>query len=143
MVKGIVIAPCTALVVYLILSFFVSDPRILIGVPVVACALLLFMALVSENISFEIDSSGRLKYYKMGKLRASFDLRNCSVGYRRQSETSFPPSHDITLNILDMGSGEETSIDCSPLGLGRFEEMYAEIGKYSADETEVLSAKKS
>lgn len=142
MIKGIVIAPCTAMVVYLIMRFFVANRLVLVGVPLLLFAILLFMALFSENIKFEIDSKGKLTYYKMGKCVHSFHLPDCSVGYRRSSETSFPPSHDIQMDICNLQDGSEETIDCSPLGLGRFEEMYAEIGRYSADEPEVLSAGK-
>ncbi|MDR0399379.1 MAG: hypothetical protein LBH51_00370, partial [Treponema sp.] len=59
-----------------------------------------------------------------------------------KSEGGFPPTHDITLTIMDTaGEGDEVSLDCGPLGLNQFTEMWKEMEHFAIKDKEVLSAK--
>lgn len=137
MLKGIVSAPCAGLIVLFAASFFINDTRIVYGISIFVCLLILFISVFSENIRLELDKDGELRYYKGGKLRNSYTLEHCAVGYYRESDTGILASHDIKLHILDIASGEEWDIDCSPLGLLNFNNMFAEIKQYT-EEPEIL-----
>jgi hypothetical protein len=139
MVKGLVIAPCSAFVLYLVVSAFIQNAVILYGVPLLVFVILIYSALFGENIRFEVDG-GELRYYKRGKLKNSFQLAGCRVGYRRKSETGLLASHDISLQIIQTENGEETFIDCSPIGPRQFERMYALMKSKTPEEPEVLRA---
>lgn len=140
MIKGLIMAPFAGVVAVIILGFFVTNPLILYGVPVLASLVLVYMALFSENIRFELDRDGQLRYFKRGRLLHQFALAECAAGYHRRSEGGFPPTHDITLQMIRLSDGEETAIDCSPIGLRRFEELYTEIKAHTGGEPEVMRA---
>lgn len=141
MLKGIISAPCAGLLVFFAAGFFINDIRIVYGISVLVCLLVLFISVFSENIRLELDKNGELRYYKGGRLRGSYALEHCVVGYHRESDTGLLASHDIKLHILDVTSGEELDVDCSPLGLLRFEEMFTEIKQHTKDEPEILRAR--
>jgi len=134
MVKGIIIAPCSATLIYVVLGFFVSDARIQYGVAAAVLLMLLYLAVFSENIRFELEPDGTFRYFQKGKLRNSFRLEDCLVGYSRKSEGT---SHDILLQVVCLENGQEETIDCSPIGLRRFEKMFQEIKGHTKEEAEV------
>jgi hypothetical protein len=128
-------------VVYIILGFFLRNSLVQSILSLVPVAALLYMAIFSENIYFELEEDGILRYYKGKVLQKTFDIKQCHVGYFRKSDRSFPPSHDIRLKIFDPSQGEEEiNIDCSPLGVNSFDEMYRTLDGLSANEPEELSA---
>jgi hypothetical protein len=140
MVKGIIFAPCAAALVYVVSYNFTDRFFVIWGLSAFVFFLLIYMAVFSENIYFELTSDGKLRYFKKGNLLKTFDLSKCNVGYHRRTETTvfILSSHDITLRILQDGSEEE--IDCSPIGLTQFTEMFEQIEKFSANKIEVLVA---
>lgn len=140
MLKDLIVAPLSAAVAAIVLNFFVSDLRIVLGVAALVLLALLYMALISENIRFSLHSEGRLEYYKRGRLRHSFDLTRCLAGYHRRSDAGLLGSHNITLEIVSLENGEESHIDCSPLGLSRFESLYEAVKRHTPEEAEVLRA---
>lgn len=140
LLKSLVSAPCAALFVYLAASFFTSDIRILYGLPILIFLALFYLAVFSENIRFELDGCGRLKYFQKGRLKQTFHLEECAAGYRQNSTGGFFGSHDITLEVLCLTNGQATAIDCSPIGLRRFERMYEEIKEYADEEPEIIRA---
>jgi hypothetical protein len=141
MIKSFVIAPVTGLFVGGLMYYFAG---VFIGVlaGLAAGAALLYMTFFSENIYFELDEDGSFRYFKKGTLRNSFAIQRCNVGYYRKSERGLLGSHDIRLKILDPEAGEdEIEIDCSPLGVSGFHEMFERLDELSANERKVLSAK--
>lgn len=142
MVKGLILAPFGAVLVYIIGGFFTENMTLLGAVAAAVFLLLVYMAIFSENIRFELEDSGTLRYYKKGSLKHEFDLSNCAAGYRRKSERGLLGSHDITLEIADLSTGQEFFLDCSPLGLGGFERMFAGIESHTPKQEEnILRAK--
>lgn len=140
MLKGVISAPFAGLIVFFAAGFFINDTRILYGISIFVCLLILYISVLSENIRLELDASGELRYYKGGKLRNSYALKDCVVSYGRESDTGLLASHDIKLHIFNAADGEEQDIDCSPLGLLRFETMFAEIKQYTQIQPEILRA---
>lgn len=141
LLKGLLLAPFAAAAAYFIGSIFIANTTLLLALAALIFVALVYLAIFSENIRFELED-GTLRYYQRGKLRHEFDLDSCAAGYRRKSERGLLGSHDITLEIADLATGQETFLDCSPLGLGGFERMFAAIeSRTPKREENVLRAK--
>jgi hypothetical protein len=141
LIKGIILAPFGGLFVFIVVRFFTRNPLIGWGLPVLAAAALIYMALFSEDIYFEIDDSGEFRYFKRRTLQKSLNLKSCLVGYRRKSESGILGNHYITLRILDTeGDNEEYNVDCGPLGVNRFHSMYQRMESLAKNPIETLSA---
>jgi hypothetical protein len=142
LIKGIVIALVTGVAASIIIGIFTPSPLFGLGVPALLSIALLYIAIFSEDVFFELEPDGLFRSYKRRILQHTFDLKNCYIAYRRKSEGGFPPTHDITLTILDTaGEGEEVSLDCGSLGLNQFTEMWREMENFALKNREVLSAK--
>jgi hypothetical protein len=100
----------------------------------------LYITVFSEDIYFELEPDGMFRYYKRRTLQNTFNLKNCYITYHRKSEGGFPPTHNITMTIVDAAEGGETGLDCSPLGLHQFNEMFGEMENFTIKDTTVLSA---
>jgi hypothetical protein len=138
--KGIVIAFFVGAAAYVITGIFTSSALFTFGISALFTLSILYITVFSEDIYFELEPDGLFRYYKRRILQNTFDLKNCYITYRRRSEGGFPPTHDITLTIVDAAGGEETGLDCAPLGLDQFNEMFAEMENFSIKDTAVLSA---
>ena len=138
MLKGIIMAPCAAVVAYFILNIFINNTMAVLGIPALIFIALIYMAIISENIRFELEPNGTMRYFKKGKLRKIYNLEEYLIGYRSQSDGA---GSDITLHIVHAESGTEEHIDCSPIGSRKFSNMYTQIKSYSKEEPEVLKAK--
>jgi hypothetical protein len=142
LIKGVVIAFVTGVVVSMIIGIFTRNAIFARGVPALLTSALLYIAIFSEDVFYELETDGLFRSYKRRILQHTFDLKNCYIAYRRKSEGGFPPTHDITLTIMDAaGEGDEVSLDCGPLGLTQFTEMWREMENFAIKDTEVLSAK--
>jgi hypothetical protein len=142
MIKGVIYAPFSAIVIVIIVSFFTVNRFILYGLAAAVFLAMLYIALISSNIYFEVTPDGKLRYFKGGSLKQSFDIAKCGVGYYRKSDSGFLQSHTLWLKILPEGRTKEIQVDCDALGLNRFMEMYELLDKLSANEIETLSADK-
>jgi hypothetical protein len=138
--KGVVIAFFVGAAAYVVIGIFASAALFSLGIPILATLALLYIAIFSEDIYFELEPDGLFRYYKRRVLQNTFNLKQCCIAYHRKSEGGFPPTHDITLTIVDAGGDEETGLDCSPLGLGQFNEMFAEMENFAMKDRAVLSA---
>lgn len=139
MIKGIIGAPFAGIVVIIILGFFVEDQRILIGAGGAVALIIVYLSIFGENIRCELDANGVWRYYQKGRLKKTVDLTNCMIGYHQKGEAGILGSYDINLQIIDQQEGE-SFIDCSPLGPGRFADMYEKMKKFTPEEPEVLLA---
>jgi predicted Rdx family selenoprotein len=141
LIKGIVIAPFSAFAAHIILGLFTSNAIVVLGIPALAGLAILYLAVFSENIRFELEPDGVFRYYKRGIPQNTFNLKTCYIWYHRKSEGGFPPSHDITLTVRDTAAGEdEIRIDCGPLGLNQFNEMFAGMEEFTMKDKTVLAA---
>jgi hypothetical protein len=138
--KGIVIALFTGAAAYIVVGLFTGIALFGFGIPVLITLSILYITVFSEDIYFELEPSGLFRYYKRRILQNTFNLKNCYITYHRKSETGFPPTHDISMTIVDTAGGGETGFDCSPLGLDQFNEMFAEMENFAIKDIEVLSA---
>jgi hypothetical protein len=138
--KGIVIALFTGAAAYVVTGLFTGSALFCFGIPALVTLSLLYITVLSEDIYFELEPDGLFRYYKRRILQNTFNLKHCYVTYRRKSEGGFPPTHDITLTIVDIAEGGETGLDCGPLGLDQFNEMFAEMENFTMKDTAVLSA---
>ena len=146
LIKGIVSAPAAALLVFAVLTYFSDNPLIVLGIPCAILLLVLYMSLFSENIFFELDETGKFRYFKRGRLKKEYNLRRCLVGYRMKSESGIWGNHDITLQIQALDAPEnpfDDYIDCSPLGPGRFDAMFDRMRQFTGEQAEVLRADKA
>jgi hypothetical protein len=143
LVKGIVITPVTGFMVYIVLGLFIDNVIPGIGIPILIALAVFYITVFSEDIHFELEPDGVFRYYKRQILQNTFNLKNCYVWYHRKSESGFPPSNDITLKVLDTSIEEgEIWIDCGPLGLAQFNEMYTGMEDFAMKDKTVLSAGK-
>jgi hypothetical protein len=138
MFRGVIISPLSGILVYLLAQIFL--PVTLCAVlGIVVAALLMYMAVFSENIHFELEDNGTFRYYKKGTLENTFELSKCRIGYYRKTEWGIFGNNNIDLKILD-AKGEETKIEAGPLGTGQFEDMFEEMEKHTIKNVEVLAA---
>jgi hypothetical protein len=139
--KGIVIAFFTGGAAYMIVGMFTRNVIFGFGIPALITLAILYISVFSEDICFELDPDGVFRYYNRRILQNTFNLTNCYIAYHRKSETGLPSSHDISLKILDTTTEDgETSFDCSPLGLQRFNEMFTAMEHFAIKHNETLSA---
>jgi hypothetical protein len=138
--KGMVIALFTGAAAYIITGLFTGSALFGLGIPILVTLAILYITVFSEDIYFELEPDGLFRYYKRRILQNTFDLKHCYVSYYRKSEGGFPPTHDITLTIVDAAEGGETGFDCAPLGLDQFNEMFAEMENFALKDRTVLSA---
>lgn len=140
MIKGLILAPFAAFIVIIVGGFFTENMTILYGVSAVVVGLIILSTIFGENIGVELDDNGTMRYLKKGKVTDTFDLTHCAAGYRRKSDRSLLATHNIQLQIVDNLTGQETFLDCSPLGVNQFYKLYEDIGRYTKEEPEVLQA---
>jgi hypothetical protein len=128
----------------MVLGWFTSNAIIGLGIPALVALGILYITVFSEDIYFEIEPDGVFRYYKRRVLQNTFNLKTCYIWYRRKSETGFPPTHDITLKVLDTSIEDaeegEVGIDCSSLGPNQFDEMFAAMEEFALKDKTVLSA---
>ena len=140
LVKGLIITPCTGVLVFIIAQIFIPPwPSAVLGV--LAAAALLYMTVFSEDIYFELDDDGAFRYFKRRREQCAFALPSCRTGYQRKTEWGLFGNNDIKLKILD-AEGEETEIDASPLGTSRFDEMFAAMEQFAIRDVETITAEK-
>jgi hypothetical protein len=140
LIKGIVIAPLSGILVFILAQIFLSVPLCAV-LGIATAGALLYMTVFSENIYFELGDSGTFRYFKKGTLKNTFDLSKCRIGYYRRTEWGIFGNNDIDLKILD-AEGKETGIEAGPLGTAQFEDMFEEMEKFTVNDIEVLDAAK-
>jgi hypothetical protein len=138
MVRGIIISPFTGILVFVLAQIFLSIP-LSAAAGIGTAAVLLYIAVFSENIHFELEDNGTFRYFQKGALKHTFKLSECRVGYYRRTEWGILGNNDISLKILD-DEGDETNIEAGPLGTGQFEDMFEEMEKHAIQNIEVLEA---
>jgi hypothetical protein len=138
-IRGVIIAPFTGLAVFVVGQFFLPRLLGLLGlVGLIVALAVLYVTVFSENIRFELDSDGKFRYYKMGKLKNEFKLQGYGIGYRSKTERGLLGSSYINLKLQDE-HGELTEIDAGPLGNTQFHKMFEEMEKFTATDAETLS----
>ena len=119
------------LVAFFITSLFTENYLICATVAVVLLLVMLYWALISSLIQFEIDNN-EFRYFKKGKLVQSYNLENCTIRYSIRTKGM---DSDIYFYILDYSKGdEEFQINASALGANRFNKMYSDLEKIVAKE---------
>lgn len=127
MIFSIIGAPIGGVIVAGITSFFL-DTKIAVGIGIFVCLVLIYMAIFSDSIKFEIEGT-TLRYFAKNKLVKEYELKGANVSYNiRQSSTA----DDVNLYI----NGD--IIDCAPLGLNKFDMMYAEIEKLTGIKQKII-----
>lgn len=124
--KNVVYGVGGGFVAALVLSWFISA-----GVAVVLGCLaglaIIYFAVIGDNIRVTLDDD-TLAIYRLGKLKHSFKVAECSFNAKIVTTTGSAVSDsDCDLTIADAG-GEETTIDCSMLGRSRFLELLDDLG---------------
>jgi hypothetical protein len=138
MIKGIIISPLSGILVFLLAQILLSE-MICAVLGILTSAALLYMAVFSENIYFELENNGTFRYFQKGTLKNTFDLSKCRIGYYRKTEWGIFGNNNIDLKIQNT-EGEETGIEAGPLGTSQFEDMFEEMEKFAINEIEVLEA---
>jgi hypothetical protein len=138
MIKGIIISPLSGILVFFLAQIFLPVPLCAV-LGIVTAVALMYMAVFSENIYFELEDDGTFRYFKKGTLKNTFELSKCRIGYHRRTEWGIFGNNNIDLDILD-AEGEKTGIEAGPLGTRQFEDMFGEMEKYAIKNIEVLEA---
>ena len=126
------LSPVAVGVVMLILLLFFDTLWFFVLAVALVCGTFLFMvysAIWSENIRFEITSNGILCYYCGKKLIQRFDLKDCSMGYHHLKDAN-GGTENLRLRITDK-DGKNEIIDCEPIGEREFYVMFEEMQSYS------------
>jgi hypothetical protein len=143
LIKGLIIAPFSGLVVFILAQIFLQSLSLVIwGVLGVAAAVAVaYITVFSEAIYFELDDDGSLRYFKRGSLQNTYELAKYRIGYHRKTEWGILGNNDIRLKFLDT-DGEQSEIDAGPLGTTQFDEMFAAMEEYAIKDVEQLAAEK-
>lgn len=146
LIKGLVLTPFAAvfgviliLFLYQFIDLGAASVYVLYGVPILLFVWMLYSTIFSENIRFELEPTGRCRYYVKGKLKHDWDLTRSQVGYYHKSSSRVGSDHNISFTIQDE-TGRTEMIDCSPLGPTRFHAMFDEMEKFTKPQPEVLRA---
>ena len=135
--KDILSSFAGAFVIGIIANIFIDDMRYVVLIACIFLLLLLYMAIFSDNISFEF-ANGKMSYFKKNKLKETFILKECS--FRYQSKSGRNTADSIMLYVTKNDSDQETFIDCTPLGHSQFYKMFDLIKKETDLGPEVLVA---
>ena len=95
-----------------------------IAAPVLVLLFGLYNIIWGDNIKFEISDSGQCDYFCGGKLKESFDLKVCEIGYHRVKDAN-GGLHSLRLRITK--DGKTSVLDCEPLGNKQFERMFDQM----------------
>ena len=142
LIRAIAMAVFGAPALALIISFF-TENILIITIPSGTAGLwLLYLAIFSENISFEIGEDGNFKYIQRGNVKLELNLKEYYCGYR--TKTSDGSADDLTLRLYKADDSEaQINLDCTALGISKFHKMYALIESYAAKEDNKLEVRKS
>jgi len=144
LIKSLLIAPLPPAAVGLILLWllqFFDKLWLFVAMVIAVIAIFVFMlynAIFSDNIRFEITDDGMLNYYQMGKLKKSFDLSVSDCGYRLVQDAN-GGTDSLRLRITNAESGSTEIIHCEPLGRRQFSEMFEKLQSFSTVEPEHLN----
>ena len=143
MIWGIVAAPFSGFVVWLVVGWFLGDyPIIPYLAGLLTILIILYVSIFSERIKFEIDNN-ELRYYKGKRLRETHVLADIGVGYHTKIYRGVGGDNDLKLKIYNYNTDKESTIDCSPLGQSRFYKLYSCIKERTREEeVQVLKAEK-
>ena len=110
----------------LVLSWFING-SVAVVIGILAGLAIIYFAVIGDNIRVELDGE-TLAIYRLGKLRHSFKLAESSFRAKVVT-TSDSTGSDSDCDLTVVGpDGEETRIDCSMLGYGRFMELLDDLG---------------
>ena len=97
---------------------------VLIGLPVACVLALAWLLVLGENIRVEVHDGGRLDFYRMGKLKNSFDMNHCGISLSaRGKKVPVLSLQDMSVNFTDQESGKSTRLDFAPLGKEEFSRL--------------------
>ena len=142
LIKSLLIVPLPPVAVGFILLWalqyfpFTWFFAITVGVPVVIFISMLYGAIWGENIRFEITSDGQCNYYKNNKLKKSYNLKTCDMGYHHGKDANGGTDR-LSLRITDE-KGKTDILECEPIGEKQFSKMFEEMKNYSEVEVERL-----
>ncbi len=114
MVKNTIYGVAGGFVAALIASWFL-DLNIAIGIGVVLGLIMIYFALIGDNIRVEIDGDS-LSFFSKGKLRHQFAISEVKLSAKIKTSRG---DSDCDLAVTDK-EGKITHIDCSMLGASRF-----------------------
>lgn len=127
MIWALVGAPIGGLIVWGISTYFLSQ-TMAVALGIFITLISVYINVFSDNIKFEVEGT-KFRYYKRNKLVKEYELTAAEVGYNiKQSNTA----DDMNLRI----NGDV--IDCAPLGLIQFKNMYAEIEKLTGIKQKII-----
>lgn len=138
LVKSIVYAigagAAVAVIAYIICTALSLNEQTAMIIAIVLGVLVLvgmvLSAVFSENISFEIEPDGKMRYFQKGKLKKEYYLPECSVGYKQVSGRN--TATNIEFQIV-LPNSEVEKIDVSPLGSTKFFKMYEQMAEFTQE----------
>ena len=121
----------------LIMYMFMEDLVIPIIVGTVLGLLIIYFAIVKDNIRIIVDPD-RFTVYRGKKLKHSFNTKEVSMHAKIKTVDG---DSDCTLTVTTP-DGKETRIDCSMLGQSRFYKLLDALDVFDGEPVEVRTKKK-
>jgi hypothetical protein len=130
-IGDVVLAAFAGIAVWYLLEYWVVMNAALAYAAGAAMLLLTAYAQIrGESLRFELD--GRtLRHYRRGRLTHTFDLAECALSYTMRGGRTSVSIATVSLHVRGTVTGENTYIECSPLGRDGFLKMWGEIEKLS------------
>lgn len=124
--KNIVYAVAGAFVAALILHWFINE-AVAIAIGCLAGLAIAYFAVYQDNITVAVGDE-TLWVRRFGKILHSFILEECSFRANITTTSDSAGSDSDCILVVSDASGDETSIDCSMMGAGRFYELLEDLG---------------
>lgn len=106
---------------------------LLIAIPVVLAAVLVWFTILAESIRIKVDTNGMLYHYQYGRLRKTLCLADYKGSRSSRPAGRNPMAVNYLILVLEpIGDGQKVRLDCSPLGHKQFEQLCKLVADYCA-----------
>lgn len=143
--KHVIYSIAGSVFLFFILYYFVKNPFVTYGIPILVLLYLLYSTLFSDNIRVVIKKDeGFMEVYSCNKLLHSFCLANVEFeSYIKTTVDSAGSDSDCRLTVIDKTNGNRETIDCSMLGPDTYSKLLAALGVGVCDEPIKVATKVS
>lgn len=133
LVKGVFYSLGGGLVGFVVAGVAGWPPVVLVLLPVACTLAVAWLLVFGEHIRVEVHDGGRMDFYRMGRLKKTLDLNNCSIRVSAGPGGKISPlsMRDFTVRFADRETGKSTKLDFAPLGREGFGQLQECLRAYS------------